>query len=112
VRLHAYSMVPPGRQGPPLSLCSPDHPCGRAEEQGILALDLKRHGGEGLQLPLISRPCRRQAAALARRACGGRRWALWTGELSLEDCRSGVAAAASPFHLASEFQLSSSSKHM
>ena len=36
---------------------------------------------------------------------------FWRGQLSLEDCRSGVATAASPFLLASEFQLSSSSKH-
>ena len=46
-----------------------------------------------------------------QRACHSRLPEILARTAEMEDCRAGVASAASPFLLASEFQISSSSKH-
>ena len=46
-----------------------------------------------------------------QQACRGRLPEILARAAEMVDCRAGVASAASPFLLASEFQISSSSKH-
>ena len=110
---HAYSMAPPGREvESPLESPITLPPLVAELRSGGPSWPLKRRGAEGPPVALGSaaapapgdRPRLHEPEGCSRRA-------LPAGEVSLEDCRSGVAAAAPPFHLASEFQLSSSSKH-